>query len=159
MGMVRRGAADRSGERGSVVLMALLVLVLLGGAFALLAGLLIHRMHRVQRDLRHTELTALADAAMAETLANLAASPSYPGVSGHALGDGSIRTTVHHGPGGEFTVELRVTVRGDGMAAEAQGKMTATGPRVTSWRRVPAAEAGAAGKGEVEGGLQPPPGR
>jgi len=152
MGLVRRRS-----ERGSAVLLSLLVLVLLGAAFALLAGLLIHRMHRVQRDLRHTALTALSDAALAETLANLATSPVYPGVVEHELGNGTIRSTVRRGAGGSFTIEARADLRGSAMAVEAAGTMTATGPRVTSWRRVPVAEGGAAGS--VAGGLQPPPGR
>lgn len=157
MGMVRPRLSGNRRERGSVVLLALLVLVLLGAAFAILAGLMIHRMHRVQREQRHTELTALTDAAMAETLANLAASPAYPGVSEHELGNGSIRTTVRHGAGGAFTVEVRASLHGSTMAAEAAGTMTATGPRVTSWQRVPVPndESG----GEVVGGIRPPPSR
>ena len=139
------------------MLMALLVLVLLGAAFALLAGLLIHRMHRVQRDLRHTDLTALSDAAMAETLANLATSPVYPGVTEHDLGAGTIRSTVRHGAGGAFTIEARASLHGRTVAVEAQGKMTPTGPRVTSWRRVPLAEAEAGAPGR--GGIEPSPRR
>jgi len=158
VGMVTRSRPVRAAsERGSAVLMALLVLVLLGAAFALLAGLLIHRMHRVQRDLRHTDLTALSDAAMAETLANLAASPVYPGVVEHSLGDGTIRSTVRHGAGGAFTIEVRASVRGRTVAVEAEGTMTETGPRVTAWRGIPLPEA--SGNGSVEGGIRPPAGR
>lgn len=155
MGMVTPSRAPRRRERGSALVTALVVLALLGAAFALLAGFLLQRMRSVQNEQRHTELTALVDGAMAETLANLASSPAYPGVKEHDLGDGTIRSEVKHGAGGAFTVEARASVRGVTMAVEAQGTMTATGPRVTSWRRVPTAEAG--GGGTVHGGITPSP--
>jgi hypothetical protein len=145
MGMVSRG------ERGQALVGALVAVVLLGAAFAVLAGFLISHMNRVRDEVRRTELTALADAAMAETLAHLAASPVYPGVVERDLDGGTIRSEVGHGAGGSFTIRVRATYRGAAMDVEARGRTTSTGPRITSWRRVPAGEA------EVtRGGRQPP---
>ncbi|MGD2116157.1 MAG: hypothetical protein PVG07_13975 [Acidobacteriota bacterium] len=155
MGVVRVGPPDRS-ERGQALVGALVAVVLVGAAFAVLAGLLIARMHRVRDEVRRTELTALADAAMAETLANLAASPVYPGVAERELDGGTIRSEVRHGAGGSFTIRVRAAYRGGVLAAEARGRQTPTGPRVTSWRRIPAPDESPEA---TRGGRIPPPER
>lgn len=152
MGMVIR--ASRGSERGQALLAALVAVALLGAAFALLAGLLISRTNRVRDEVRRTELTALLDAAMAESLANLATSPVYPGVDEHPLGNGTIVTEVRHGTGGEFVIRAEARLRGAAVAAEARGRMTDTGPRVTSWRRQPAEADDEPG----QGGRTRPPG-
>jgi hypothetical protein len=149
MGLVRRR------ERGQVLVGALVAVVLLGAAFAVLAGLLIARMNRVRDEVRRTELTSLVDAAMAETLAHLAASPVYPGLIERDFGGGTIRSDVRHGAGDSFTIRVRVTYRGRSAAAEARGRTTPTGPRVASWRRVPVEDP----PDGTHGGRLPPPDR
>jgi len=142
----------RRAERGQALLTALVAVVLLGAAFALLASLLVARMNRVRDEVRRTELTALLDGAMAETLANLATSSVYPGVQEHPLGGGAIRTEVRHGAGGQFVIRAEARLHGARLAVEARGHTTDTGPRVTSWQRVVPEVEG------VEGGRTRPPG-
>lgn len=142
----------RAHERGQALLGALVAIVLLGAAFALLAGFLIARMHRVQDEVRRTDLTALTDAAMAETLAHMAVSPAYPGLPERRLGGGTIRSEVRHRGKDRFRITVWASHRGRTAAAEAEGRNTPSGPRITSWRRIPAG-----GEGESrEGGILPP---
>ena len=125
-----------------MLIVALVAIALLGAALAILAGFLVQRMNRVRAEAERTRLTALVDGAMAETLANLTSNPVYPGVEEHALGGGTIRSEVLHGVGGSFLIRARAELRGGAMAIEARGRTTPTGPRVTSWGRVPPGELG-----------------
>lgn len=145
--------AGKGSSDGHVLLVALMAILLLGAALSLLAGFLVQRMYRVRAELERTRLTALVDAAMAETLANLASNSVYPGVAERELGDGSIRSEVRHGTGGSFVIRARADLRGRAAAVEARGRRTPTGPRVTSWRRLPPPEPA---PGETHGGRSPP---
>lgn len=135
----------RKGESGQALLIALVVLLLLGAVLALVATLLVSRMERVQERTRDTALLALADAAVAESLANLAARPVSPGVERRPFGGGTIESRVTRGGGDRFTVVARATFRGGTLLVEAKGRLTELGPVVDSWRRVPASEARAGG--------------
>lgn len=126
-------------ESGQALLVALIALVLIGAALALVAGLLVGRMNRVQERTRDTALLALSDAAVAETLADLAAWPSSPGVARRALGGGTIESRVAHGAGGTFTVVATAAYQGGALTVEARGRSTELGPVVDTWRRLPPA--------------------
>lgn len=140
----------RRGESGQALVLALAAVLVLGAALALVAGSLVSRMQRLRVETRDTALLALADAAVAETLANLAGRPSAGGLDPHAFGGGSIESEVSHGAGGAFRVVASASYRGGALRVEVRGLSTDEGPRVTSWRRLPARpDAGG-------GGFQPP---
>jgi type II secretory pathway pseudopilin PulG len=84
----------KSGESGYALLTALLVIFLLSIALALLAASLQIRMRLVREDGASVTLSALSDAALAESLANLAQSGSYTGSEEHDFGGGRIRSGV-----------------------------------------------------------------
>lgn len=84
----------REGESGYALLTALLVIFLLSIALALLAASLQIRMRLVREDGVSVTLSALSDAAVAETLANLAQSGSYTGSPEHDFGGGRIGSAV-----------------------------------------------------------------
>lgn len=135
----------RQAESGQALLVALVVLLLLGAVLAVVAALLVSRMERVQERTRDTALLALSDAAVAESLASLAAWPASPGVDPRPFGGGTIESRVTRGAGDSFTLVARATYRGGALTVEAKGRLTELGPVVDSWRRVPAAEAGGGG--------------
>lgn len=144
--MVTRGRLPGRGpEAGQAVVLALLAVLLLTAALALAAGTLVSRMQRIQRAADRTDLLALADAAVAETLANLAAWPVSGGVEPKSLGGGTIRSTVRRGGGKSFTITAEATVRRGNLTVEVKGRLTDHGPEVDSWRRVAAGESGAGG--------------
>jgi hypothetical protein len=130
---------DRS-ESGQALLVALVVMLLLGAVLSVVAALLVSRMERVQERTRDTALLALADAAVAESLANLSALPTSAGVDPRPFGGGTIESRVTRGGGESFTLVARATYRGRTLVVEARGRLTELGPDVDSWRRVPAGE-------------------
>lgn len=149
MGMVRplgarSGAAGESREAGQALVVVLTVVLLLGVALALVAALLISRMQRAQDETRRVTLNALADAAMAETLANLAAYPRYGGVPERPFGGGTIESSVASGSGG-FVIHAEARFEGAELAVEARGRLGDLGPLVTAWRRLPPSEPDAGG--------------
>ncbi len=153
--MVTAGRAvgtDRPGERGQALVLALLAVLVLGAALALVAGSLVSRMQSLRVETRETALLALADAAVAETLANLAGRPSAGGLDAKPFGGGTIESTVSLGAAGGFTLVARASYRGAAMEVEVRGRITDEGPRVTAWRRLPA-------RSESGGGGFQPPGR
>jgi hypothetical protein len=137
-------------ESGQALLIALIALILIGVALALVAALLVGRMNRVQERTRDTALLALSDAALAETLADMAAWPASPGVDRRPFGGGTLESRVAHGAGGSFTVLATATFRGGILTVEARGRSTELGPVVDSWRRVPPSA------GDRGGSFRPP---
>ena len=146
MGMVRRGCgpgpAGRPGERGQAMVVVLTLVLLLGVALAVVAALLVSRMERVQAESRRVAVSALSDAAMAETLAHLAALPTYGGVPERPFGGGTIRSTVEHGAGKTFVIRSVARFQGAAVEVEARGRIGGRGPEVESWRRLPPGASG-----------------
>jgi Flp pilus assembly protein TadG len=129
-------------ETGQVLVVALVAVLLLAAAFALVSGTLVSRMQRAQRAADETDLLALTDAAVAETLANLAAWPVSAGVERRSFGGGTIESTVQRGGGKSFTIVAEATVRRGRLSVEVRGRLTELGPVVDSWRRLPPARRG-----------------
>jgi len=144
-------APRRDPESGQALVLALVATLLLTAALALAAGTLVSRMQRAQRTADRTDLLALTDAAVAETLANLAAWPSSAGVEPRSLGEGTLRSRVERGGGKSFTIIAEATVRRGRMAVGVKGRLTEHGPAVDSWRRLPPAveETGGGFQGEL----------
>lgn len=124
------------GESGSALLAALAVALLLGIALDLVAASLALRMRELRREQRVAELDALADAALAETLAELSRSGAFSGVDRHAFAGGELSSEVERISSGPLAV-YRVTATGsrDGWtrSVEARVERSLTGTRVTSW--------------------------
>lgn len=128
----------RRGEAGYALLTALLVLFLVSIALSLLAASLQVRMRLVKQDGETVILTALADAAVAEAVANLAHTPNYKGSPERKFGDGKIASEVTSlGPGlYDVVATARYADRKRVVQAEvfrAPGGIA----RVRRWRRLP----------------------
>lgn len=132
-------------ESGQALVLALVAVLLLSAALALAAGTLVARMKRSQREAVRIELLALADAAVAETLADLAAWPVSAGVAPRRFGGGTIESTVQRGGAQSFTIVARASVGRQDLSVEVLGRMTELGPRVDAWRRLPPAASGPGG--------------
>ncbi len=132
--MVKR---PRRGEAGFGLLMALMVVLLLSIALALLAASLQLRMRLVREDAQTVVLTALADAAVAEAVANLAQNPGYAGAPAHDFGHGKIATQVNSLGPGLFDVVATATYAGRARTVEAEVFRAPGIARVRRWRRLP----------------------
>lgn len=143
--------SGRSGQSGQALVLALMAVLVLGAALALVSGSLVSRMQRLRVETRQTALLALSDAAVAESLANLAGRPSAGGVAERPFGGGTIGSSVAHGAAGSFVIVARSSYRGAEMAVEVRGRTTELGPRVTSWRRLAPEEADGGGGFSVPG--------
>jgi hypothetical protein len=84
----------RAGEGGQILILSLLVVVLLTTALLLIAAALEARMKAVRREAAAVRLTALADAALAETLARL--SPPPEGSPSPAISTETLRLNRAH---------------------------------------------------------------
>ena len=123
-------------ESGSALLAALIVALLLSLALDLVAASLALRMRELRREQRVAELNALADAALAETLAELARSGAFSGVDRHGFAGGELRSEVQRLSSGPLAL-YRVTASGsrDGWTRTVQAEVerSLTGTRVVRW--------------------------
>jgi hypothetical protein len=134
--------ANREQQDGHALLLALFVLLIISAALALVAAAIQLENRTVREVSRETHVAVLADAALAETLAELAQSTSFPGVREHSLGSGHISSSVE-------TISFdRALVRAVGRYAGKRRVIEAEvyllkplGPKVLTWRRLPGAEA------------------
>jgi type II secretory pathway pseudopilin PulG len=128
----------RRGEAGFALITALLVIFLLSIALALLAASLQLRMRLVREDAQTVILTALADAAVAEALANLAQRPDFQGSAPHDFGGGKIESRVSSRGRGLYDVVAKASYAGRTRSVEAEVLFRAPGmARVRRWRRLP----------------------
>lgn len=119
---------------------ALLVLVLVGAAASFVAASLSLRLRVTRQESIRIRLTALSDAALAETLALLAQNINYSGSPEYNFGRGTIASDVTTlQSGSEPTVEIIAAAKFAGRTkrVRAVAKLTAGGPVVLSWRRLP----------------------
>lgn len=131
----RRAPAGNGTEDGQILLLSLLVVVVLTAALLLIAATLQSRMKLARAETAAIRLTALADAALAETLAHLAADPAYPGLPEREFGGGTIASRVDGG-GAAVTVRARADYRGRRRTVRAAVQLTVLGPVVLDWRVV-----------------------
>lgn len=124
----------RHGERGFTVLLGIIAMVLAAMAAAMVLELVHHDVGELRLEERSATLVALSDAALAESLARLAADPAFPGFPSRPLGAGRISSTVEHQSGGAL-VRARAESAGWQAVLEAEVDLAAGSPRVTSWRR------------------------
>lgn len=126
--MVRR-------EAGFALASALLAVLLLSIGLALVAASLQLRMGLVRREARSVTLTALSDAALAETLAELGRDAYFPGVRERDFGGGRLRSEVRLVSPGRYEVVATASYAGRERTVEAEVLRPAGGsPRVLRWR-------------------------
>jgi ABC-type Co2+ transport system permease subunit len=108
--------------------------VFIAATAVLLVGQHLHiGFSELQTERRQVNLIALSDAALAETLAGLAADPSFSGVSAHPFGNGTIASTVS--PAGHGLVTVVARARFAGWQGTLKAEVEVTGPRVVRWSR------------------------
>ncbi len=125
----------RPSESGSAVALALMLLLVLALALAVLSEGIVARMREEQREAQSVRLSAACDAALAESLAGLAASPGYPGFAPQAFADGTIESVVGSSGTGRL-VRARATLGGKVHEIEAEIEFASGRPWVSRWRRV-----------------------
>lgn len=127
----------RRRQRGATLLVTALVLFLLMLGLGLVDGALLARMRAVQDESRRVELQALVDAAMAETLAALAADPRHGGFAAHPFGNGRIASRVEPVEADRYRVRAVGRLGERELAIEAQVERLWGRPVVTTWRFAP----------------------
>lgn len=123
-------------DRGFVLASVLMAILLLSIGLALVAASLQLRMGLVRREARSVTLTALSDAALAETLAELSEDAHFPGVPEHALGPGRLRSEVRLVAPHRYEVVATAVHAGRERTVEAEVLRPIGAPaRVVRWRR------------------------
>jgi hypothetical protein len=126
---------ERASERGVALVFALATLTLVAITVAAVAAEIRSRGAGVVLEERSVRVTALVDAAMAESLAEIAdKGSSFRGISERAVEGGSISSTVR--AMGEWEVELvAVGTRDDWQTTIRARVNLTTGPRVLWWEK------------------------
>ncbi len=125
---------DRRRQRGQVLLVALFALLLLSVALALVALLATEEHRAARREVGSLTLAALTDAALAETLARLATSRSFPGLPEQEFAGGTLSSEIEWLASERLEVRAHASWRGRKRSVRAEVDLTAGPPRVVSWR-------------------------
>ena len=122
-------------ERGFALLGALFVLFLIAVGAAL-AGLALElRLGKVLRETENLQLTALADAGLAEAMAHLDADRSFAGLPRHPLGQGALESEVFPLGFRRFRIEVTAHYRNRHRQIDATAfEDPDLGLLVTRWR-------------------------
>ena len=124
----------RSHERGSALVFAVAVLTLVAITVLAVSAEVFSRGAGVVLEERSVRLTALSDAAVAETLARLAVDSSFVGVPERRVEGGSIASAVR--TVGPREVEVAATGFWAGWRSDVIVRVDVKGsPRVLRWRR------------------------
>lgn len=123
-------------ESGFALVTALFAVFLLSVALALVGTSLQLRMSMVRQEARSLTLTALSDAALAETLAHLAIDATYRGVAAHPYGGGTIESEVVRVSTTRYQVRASAFYAGGERAVRAEVLRLPEGTQVVSWARV-----------------------
>lgn len=91
----------------------------------------------VRQEARSLTLTALSDAALAETLAHLAIDATYRGVAAHPYGGGTIESEVVRVSTTQYQVRASALYAGVERAVRAEVLRLPEGTQVVSWSRMP----------------------
>jgi len=125
----------RSAERGSSLIVAILACALIGAAMGILSQDLTDRQRLFRHEARVIGLTHLGDAALAATLAELAADPSFQGLTTRSVDDGVVASRVTAISPTSLTVSVRAELDGWLGHLEAEVEISEVGPEVRRWRR------------------------
>ncbi len=121
-------------ESGVALLWALLATTAVAGSVLLVAGVVASRQPSSRYDYRNVVLTALSDAAMAETLAGLDADPAFSGIDERPFGAGRISSSVATTPFGLRLVTAVGEYQGWRLVVRVEVAME-PGPRVVKIER------------------------
>ena len=123
-----------TGESGVALIFAIVALAIVALMVGVVAASIQPRIVTHNHLERTVRLTALVDAAMAATLAELAADPHDSGIDERGLGDGSMSSTVTRV--GLHEVEVTAVGRARGWRAVVVARVNLEhGPRVLRWHR------------------------
>jgi len=127
--------ASRSAERGTALVFALAALTLIAITIGAVSAEIQSRGAGVVLEERAVRVTALSDAAMAETLAELAANGvTFAGVTERRFAGGTISSQVR--PKGAWEVEvIAVGRRDDWQAVVTASVFVKDGARILWWQR------------------------
>ena len=132
-----------SRESGHALLLALFVLLLSATAIALVGQALLMQWNETRAHAERVRIMALADAALAETLAELAQQPGFIGLASTLWGGGvlesRVRTTGGVGPNGrQIRIDITATVGGRSRSYVARARIQdGRPPTVLQWRPEP----------------------
>jgi type II secretory pathway component PulK len=125
------------GEAGFALLTALLVLFLVSLCLSLLSLSLLLRLRAVRQESQGVILTALADAALAEAVANLAVDANFNSVPEHPLGSGRITSQVTKLSATSFRIVATARLETRTRTVEASVQRTPAATEVRQWRVLP----------------------
>ncbi len=124
----------RRSESGHVLVLALVLITLVGLSVQALHSTLAERHRATGREVETAALRALADGALAATLAHLLRDAGFAGLPPQRLGGGTVSSRVRPDSTG------RIEVYAEARLGERRALLTATvelgtsGPRVLAWR-------------------------
>jgi type II secretory pathway pseudopilin PulG len=126
----------RHREAGFALPTVLLAVLLLSIALALIAASLQLRMRLVRREAQALTLSALSDAALAETLARLTQNAYYLGVGERPFGGGSLKSEVRFRSPGRYEVVATATYAGRERTVVAEVvRPPGASAQVVRWKR------------------------
>jgi len=120
-------------EKGSALLLAFVTILLTSMSVLLVAGII--RSRRISFDVeeRNVFLTALVDAAMAESLAGIDENKNFSGVREHAFSRGTISSRVVWDKPGYRSIEAEAHYGGWKEVIEARVDVRKKHPVILSW--------------------------
>lgn len=122
------------GEAGFALILALVVLLLVSAALSLIAAALHLRLRELDRRTTELRLVALADEALAETLAHLAQSSGFAGLPRRAIPGGWLESEVRSLTSERVRVEIQVHYRGAKRAVQADVRLREDDPpQLLAW--------------------------
>lgn len=135
--MVRRARrpGPAAANSGFALLVALFVVFLLSLSLSLIGLSLALRLRVARDEARGTVLTALCDAALAETLAGVAAG-QFDGVEEHPFGGGTIGSLVQKVAAKQFRITATAHLGGRARTVLADVVRDDQGTRVVHWQRL-----------------------
>jgi hypothetical protein len=122
----------RESERGSALLLVLVMLVMSTTAGLLLSVALVVDLREQKDDARRMRLAALVDSALEEALAALSANPDAGGYERHEFGGGTLESTILTLPDGRREVTARARYAGLERSVVAEIVFDPQ-PRVLTW--------------------------
>jgi len=135
-GRTRAASRPATAESGFALLVALFAIFMVGVALSLLAVSLALRLRMARDEARGTALSALCDAAVAETLSGIAAG-QVGGVGEHPFGSGTIGSEVQTVAAQHYRITATAHFGGRSRAVLADVVRDVQGTRVVHWQRLP----------------------
>ena len=120
-------------ERGTALLLALVTVIVVTMSMLLVASFIEGRKISFVTEERNVVISALADAAMAETLARMSESKNFKGIEMRSFGQGSISSTVSIESGGYRKVIAVGRFKLWAASIDAQVDVRGSRPIVVRW--------------------------